>query len=127
MESSRQADSGVAWVELRRLRDVSGLVLVAIERDDLDEVGRLANESARLIETISGSLPSMDAKDPGAPSDTIGLLDAVRAMNARIVARLGERMRDTAREIGGVRGRSSRLRSSFAAGPCIADAMDRDS
>lgn len=40
------------FVPLRRLRDISRLVLVAIEREDTEEIERLAHESQDLIERM---------------------------------------------------------------------------
>ncbi len=121
MHSLAALDSTAAWQALRRLRNVSRLILVAIERDDLEAIERLADESQHLIDELR---PALDGTKPdpefAEPFAEIG------AMNQMIVARLKERRDEVAREIAEAGAMRRNLRGLRDLGPAEAYQLDRE-
>jgi hypothetical protein len=101
MASSTRADSGAVCDRARRLRDVSRLILDAIERDDVGAMERHVHESERLIAEVGAGLA---ASTSDAARESRAMLDHIRSMNAGMVGRLRERQRELLAEIARARG-----------------------
>lgn len=100
---------------------MSQLLLGAIERDDLAEVQRLANEGSNLIGTIEPSFRGASDRE------TRETLDDVRKMNARVVERLGEWRDQVAAELSRLGAARARLRLLRPLGPHDSELIERDS
>ena len=98
-----------AWDALKRLRDISRLVLAAIERDDLDEVARLAREGDALTAIVAPVIASHQGR-PELPEGVDDELTELGHAYSNIVAGLGRRARETQRELGDVRRTRTQLR-----------------
>ncbi len=121
MELPVATDRRATLGTLRRLRDVSQLILVAIEHDDTVEIERLANESERLIDTVR---PAFEGT--GAEAASTDLIDEIAAMNRMIVRRLQERRAEVAAELCAASQLRTQLRAIRGDGPCEGDELDRE-
>src|SRR5436853_3269487 len=86
--------------EVERLRDVSRLILDAIERDDLPAMQRHVTESEHLIALIGDGLAARRGESAG---DSRNILDHIRRMNAGMLDRLRSRQTEILDEIGRAR------------------------
>lgn len=123
MPSSGVETAPALWAALARLRDVSRLVLVAIDRDDMDAVSRLAKEADTLV---AGVRAYQDSSEPLC-DDARGMIEQISAANRRIVDGLRDRMQSTSDEL--VRTRESRARlkaMKMPHRPATTTLIDRD-
>jgi hypothetical protein len=109
---------------VQRLRDVSRLILDAIERDDLPAMERHVNESERLVEQIGASLSEQRTRTAGESRD---ILDHIRRMNEGMVGKLRERQDALTREVGRARAFWHRVRDHHAQATHDGDSFDRES
>ena len=78
------------WASLARIRDISRLVLAAIERDDLEDIERLSLEGKALLKVVQPVLDRM--RDESSLPDDIGeQLEALTASYQAIVGGLAQR------------------------------------
>jgi hypothetical protein len=124
MESSTGAEASTVCDRVERLRDVSRLILDAIERDDLPAMQRHVNESETLIAMIGAGLAERRTEAAG---DSRSILDHIRRMNASMVDRLRSRQADVLDEIGRARAMWHRVQDHPDAGDGAADGFDRES
>lgn len=116
MESSK-------WQALSRLRDVSRLVLVALEHEDYREAEKLSRESASLLHFLQNEA-SVDA--PRSAEFTSALSELARA-NRQIVAGLFTKRDATKQELADVRAHRSRVRPVKLPGHQTGTRVDRES
>jgi hypothetical protein len=109
---------------VERLRDVSRLILDAIERDDLPAMERHVNESESLVAQIGRSLAERRSESAGESRE---LLDHIRRMNAGMIERLRERQGALMQEIGRAQAFWHRVRGHHANPLPEGDALDRES
>jgi hypothetical protein len=109
---------------VQRLRDVSRLILDAIERDDLPAMERHVNESERLVAQIAKGLSEHRSESS---EESRGLLDHIRRMNAGMIDSLRERQDAIVREIGRARSFWHRVRDHHAGPAGGAGSLDRES
>ena len=114
------------WSDLESLRDNSQLVLSALERDDLDEVTRLARESDELMVRVKPGIEArMNAEDRDpSDSDLVELIGELKGMNDRILDGIGQRQQETVGELGRLRGNKTKLRGykpEHERGPVLLD------
>jgi hypothetical protein len=107
MESSARVEAPSVCDRVERLRDVSRLILDAIERDDLPAMERHVNESDELIALIGDGLAANRSQSS---EDSRGLLDHIRRMNAGMVERLRTRQEAILEDIGRARAFWHRVR-----------------
>jgi hypothetical protein len=93
---------------LARLRDVSRLVLVAIEQDDLQRVSQLAREA----DTLVASVLAYQETEHSLSDEARALVEQIAAANQRVIANLMDEMRATEQEVTRVRSSRTRLRAS---------------
>lgn len=124
MASSAGLDASSICDRVERLRDVSRLILDAIERDDLSAMERHVNESESLIAMIGAGLAERRTESAG---DSRGILDHIRRMNASMVDRLRSRQTEVLDEIGRARAIWHRVRQHPQAGDGEAEGFDRQS
>lgn len=123
MASSALVEPATVCDQVQRLRDVSRLILDAIERDDLEAMQRHVNESDRLIASIGDGL----AAHRGPTAESHGLLDHIRVMNDGMVERLRERQAELLAEISRARSFWQGVRNYRSPGDGAAEALDRES
>jgi hypothetical protein len=125
MASSARAEAPSVAARVLRLRDVSRLILDAIERDDLAAMTQHVNESDLLIAQIGSRL---EADGSERTEESRGLLDHIRRMNAGMVERLRSRQDAILDEIGRARSFWHRVRQHRAgAEEGEAEGFDRES
>jgi hypothetical protein len=124
MESSVRAETPTVCDRVERLRDVSRLILDAIERDDLPAMQRHVNESEALIAMIGAGLAERRTESAG---DSRGILDHIRRMNASMVERLRSRQTEVLDEIGRARAMWHRVEQHPDAGDGVPEGFDRES
>lgn len=107
MASSVRAEAPTVCDRVQRLRDVSRLILDAIERDDLPAMERHVNESDELIALIGDGLAANRSESS---EESRGLLDHIRRMNSGMVDRLRARQDAILEEIGRARAFWHRVR-----------------
>jgi hypothetical protein len=123
MPSSGVETAPALWAALARLRDVSRLVLVAIDKDDIHGVSRLAREADTLVDSVrayqnSDQLRCDDARE---------MIEQISAANHRIVDDLQDRMRTTSDELGRARRSRARLKAvKMPHRPANTTLVDRD-
>lgn len=123
MPSSETETAPALWAALARLRDVSRLVLVAIERDDLDAVGRLAREA----DTLVAGVQAYQESDQPLCDDARELIEQIAAANRRIVDGLRDRMQSTSDELGRARESRARLKAvKMPNAPAATSILDRE-
>ncbi len=108
MPSSAVETPPAIWAALARLRDVSRLVLVAIEDGDLERVARLAAET----ETLVAGLTSGGDSNSALSDEARALIEQITSSNRQVMERLTEEMRVTELEIHRVRQSRIRLKAS---------------
>jgi hypothetical protein len=123
MESSVPVETPTVCDRVQRLRDVSRLILDAIERDDLPAMHQHVNESERLIALIGDGLAANRSRSSGESRE---LLDHIRKMNAGMVDRVRSRQAALLEEIGRARAFWHRVRQHPEGGG-DSDAFDRES
>lgn len=99
------------WGSLARLRDISRLVLGAIDRDDLDGVARLAREADALVELLKPALQEVPAGSP-LPEDLKEQLTGLSGSYRAILAGLRERRDEVSGRLVELRRTRGRLRSA---------------
>ena len=107
MPSSGVETAPAFWAALARLRDVSRLALVAIDRDDLDAVSRLAREA----DTLVSGVRAYQSSDQPLCDDAREMIEQISAANRRIVDDLRDRMQSTSDELGRARESRARLKA----------------
>jgi hypothetical protein len=122
MESSVGNEATVCD-RVQRLRDVSRLILDAIERDDLPAMERHVNESERLVAQIGARLSQERGEQVVESRD---LLDHIRRMNAGMIERLRERQEALTTEIGRARAFWHRVRDHQPGGDGEGESFDRE-
>jgi hypothetical protein len=109
---------------VQRLRDVSRLILDAIERDDLPAMERHVGESERLVAQIGASLSERRTESAGESRD---ILDHIRRMNAGMVTQLRARQDALVQEIGKARDFWHRVRDRRPDAAGDGESFDRES
>jgi hypothetical protein len=89
------------WTVLDRLRTTSQLVLIALERDDVETVERLSREADDMIATIRPELDARAAADE--EGDFRPLVFELQRLNGRVLERLEEKKRETLERLGQIR------------------------
>lgn len=107
MPSCGAETSPAIWAALARLRDVSRLVLAAIERDDLDQVHRFAKEADVLVAGVKAYQES----DEPLSDEARAMIEEIAAANRRVVDGLQGRLRATSAELARSREGRSRLKA----------------
>ena len=107
MLSSGAETAPALWAALARLRDVSRLVLAAIERDDLDQVHRCSREADVLVASVRAY------QESGEPlsEEACEMIEQITVANQRVVDGLQGRIRETSAELARSRDGSSRLKA----------------
>jgi hypothetical protein len=123
MPSSMRVEAPSVCDHVQRLRDVSRLILDAIERDDLPAMQRHVNESDQLIARIGDGLAANRSESS---EESRGLLDHIRKMNAGMIERLRSRQDAILEEIGRARAFWHRVRDHRDADGGEADGFDRE-
>ncbi len=109
MPLSAPAETAPAvWAQLARVRDISRLVLVAIETNDLPEVQRLSRESNEIL----ASLRAQREEEGGLSPEFQEIINVIGNQNRRIVEELQSRMLDLKSELATVRQSRARIKSS---------------
>jgi len=90
------------WASLSRLRDISRLVLAAIERDDLKEIERLSREGNALVKVVQPVLERMRAES-SITEDMGSQLEALQASYEAIMGGLEKRRDMLAGELADLR------------------------
>lgn len=124
MASSVRAEAPSVCDRVQRLRDVSRLILDAIERDDLPAMERHVNESDELIALIGDGLAANRSERS---EESRGLLDHIRRMNAGMVDRLRARQDAILEEIGRARAFWHRVRQHHDPNGGDPEGLDRES
>jgi hypothetical protein len=112
------------WAALARLRDISRLVLAAIERNDLEGIQRLAHEGDALAKIVQPCLPPPGSDTPlpaRLEADLADLADAYRAIARGLEARRAE----TLTEVRAVRRTRLRLAATHRAAETRPTVLDR--
>lgn len=107
MLSSGVETAPAIWAALARLRDVSRLVLVAIENDDLDQVNRLAKEADVLVASIKAYRES----DQPLSDEARAMIEEISAGNRRVVEGLNQRLSETSAELTRTRAGRAKLKA----------------
>jgi hypothetical protein len=124
MASSVRAEAPSVCDRVQRLRDVSRLILDAIERDDIPAMERHVNESDELIALIGDGLAASRSERS---SESRDLLDHIRRMNGGMVDRLRGRQDAILEEIGRARAFWHRVRQHREPNEGDAEGFDRES
>ena len=103
MQSSHDLQTPMTiWGSLARIRNISRLVLAAIERDDLEEIERLSLEAKALLKVVQPVLDRM--RDEASLPDDIGIqLEELSASYQAIVGGLRHRRAEVGRALEEVR------------------------
>ncbi len=97
------------WTALSRLRNVSRLVLAAIQRNDLDSVQQLAREGDALVKCIE---PILGSSSDAALAENMGsILEEVSILHRRILESLTTERDAVAQELAKVRETRGKLRA----------------
>lgn len=99
------------WASLARIRDLSRMVLAAIERDDLEEIERLSRESNALLAVVEPVLDRMK-EDSTLPADIGVQLRELASTYQAITSALQERRDSVGRGLKEVRRNRARLKGA---------------
>jgi hypothetical protein len=112
------------WASLARIRNISRLVLAAIERDDIEEIERLSREGKALLAVVQPVLDRM--KEESTLPDDIGTqLEELSASYQAIIGGLKRRRDEIGRTLEDVRRTRVRLRKAGLAADSGPPTVDR--
>ena len=113
------------WAALSRLRDVSRLVLAAIDRSDVTTIEHLARESDALIKLLR---PVLETRPGGLPmpQEASAELEILSGTFRAIVAGLEDQADEVYKKMGELKQAKGRLRRFRNHAPQVALAVDRD-